>query len=90
MIVGEGYPKHQDIGTAHFTPILAASNGKGGEDILNKLGHGKRVNRQLNPILWNSKVKQKTKVTICTSEVTLYNWRKTYIMVWPSPTHAKW
>lgn len=44
--------------TFKYLGVTLSSNGKSSDDINNKIGQGKRAIRQLNPILWNDKIKK--------------------------------
>ena len=47
-----------------YLGVTLSTNGKSVEDITNKIGQGRRVIRQLNSLLWNKKIANKTKRTV--------------------------
>ena len=47
-----------------YLGVLFTDDGKSTTDINNKIGQGKQVISQINSVLWNNKVKKKTKTTI--------------------------
>lgn len=55
--------------TFKYLGVTLSCNGKSSDDINNKIGQGKRAIRQLNPILWNDKIKKRTKQIIYSSVV---------------------
>jgi len=72
MVAGENDRQDLDVGqhklkncaTFKYLGVTLSNTGKSNEDIKNKIGQGRRVIRQLNSVLWNNKIRSKTKTTI--------------------------
>lgn len=72
MVVGDEEMEDLEIGTStiqnvssfKYLGVTFSKNGKSTQDVINKIGQGRRVINQLNSVLWSGKISKKIKITL--------------------------